>query len=438
MFPATDLSSFLLFADAAQGTDDGEAHELLRHLESMYTLAQVLTLDADQAARLVEETYLAALDAGAVEGSDAVDRSWLFARMRAIHAGQQEATVADAAAEADGEKPRLFAHQHNIKQRLVDPFLRNAAPVAFASLEERDRMILMLCDAERMSCADAGRILGEAGEVVCRQLDFARSAFQFAVVSQASPMIRDLLNTFDREEWVPSTLRRAIKAEFGNVPPTLEPSIKATLNAPPILQALAHEAADREAKSHTSREDVWIGRFKRFIAPIMLIVTAGLVGYIGSEVLIKPADPNVITLAVRHVDKVSVAETTEVPEEAERFIQDRLNWKLHVPTIENATLVGAGTAELAHDVFVPAFVYADGDAADRLVVYAFTYALLDRYADRLFLERNILTAIADDSHFDLYSMSDEHKIVIWRRADDIFLAVTTSDPTALKDRIQRP
>ncbi len=417
-----------LFADTSNGLDDAASTELLRHLEALYTLAQVLSLDADRATRLVEETYLAALDAG-----EPVDRSWLFAKMRALYAAHHAPPASDP--DSYGDKPRLFAQQPTIKQRLLDPFLRNAAPVAYASLAERDRLLLMLCDAERLSCADAARVLDEDSEVVCRQLEAARASFQIAIQSQASPMIRDLLEAFDREEWAPPTLRRAIKAEFGIVPPTLEPAIKATLNAPPLAQTEADKPLDRPARRRSAMP--LVDRLKRLAFPLALVVSAGLLGYVGSEWLVRPIDPSLVSLVVRHADEARLGATTDVPADAEQFIRERLNWRLAAPVIAEAPLLGAGVTELAHDVFVPTLVYADGPEEERIVVFALTYAMLDRFADRLFLERTILTAIADARQVDLHAYSETQKIAIWRHADDIFLAVA-SDPEGLRDRIQRP
>ena len=419
---------FFLFADTSHGLDDAASTELLRHLEALYTLAQVLSLDADRATRLVEETYLAALDAG-----EPVDRSWLFAKMRAIYAAHHAPPESDP--DPYGEKPRLFAQQPTIKQRLLDPFLRHAAPVAYASLAERDRLLLMLCDAERLSCADAARVLDEDSEVVCRQLDAARASFQIAIQSQASPMIRELLDAFDREEWAPPTLRRAIKAEFGIVPPTLEPTIKATLNASPMdpsADAMPHERPASRGRGARLGD-----RLKRLAFPLALVVSAGLLGYVGSEWLVRPADPSLVSLAIRHADEARLGAATDVPADAEQFIRERLNWRLTAPVIAEAPLLGAGVTELAHDVFVPTLLYSDGPEEERIVVFALTYAMLDRFADRLFLERTILTAIADDRQVDLHAYSETRKIAIWRDRDDIFLAIS-SDPDRLKDRIQRP
>ncbi|MDZ4699574.1 MAG: hypothetical protein SH809_07705 [Rhodothermales bacterium] len=420
-----------LFADISHGFDAATSTELLRHLEAMYTLAQVLSLDAEKSARLVEETYLAALDAG-----EPIDRSWLFAKMRALYAAHHAPPTTDT--DAAGDKPRLFAQQPTIKQRLLDPFLRSAAPVAYASLAERDRLLLMLCDAERLSCADAARVLDEDSEVVCRHLDAARASFQVAIASQASPMIRELLDAFDREEWAPPTLRRAIKAEFGNVPPTLEPTIKATLNASPLNQTLTDAPATTGRPASRTGLGGLTYRLKRMALPLTLIVCAGLLGYVGSEWLVRPADPNLVSLAIHHADSAHLDTSTAEPSVAEQFIRERLNWRLSAPVITEAPLLGAGVTELAPDIFVPTLIYADGPDAGRVVVFAFTYAMLDRFADRLFLERSILTAIADDQQVDLYPHSETQKIVIWRQADDIFLAVSTSDPEGLQDRIQRP
>jgi UDP-N-acetylmuramoyl-L-alanyl-D-glutamate--2,6-diaminopimelate ligase len=58
--------------------------------------------------------------------------------------------------------------------------------------------------------------------------------------------------------------------------------------------------------------------------------------------------------------------------------------------------------------------------------------------DRDATKRPLMGAIAEQGHFDLYTMSDQRNVVVWRDADDIFVAVTRSDPALLKDRIQAP
>jgi hypothetical protein len=245
-------------------------------------------------------------------------------------------------------------------------------------------------------------------------------------------MIRDLLQTFDASEWVPAALRRAVKSEFGSMPATLEPTVHAALNATTVPEALAVE---RLPSAETPRTG-FLGRMKRALAPAALVVGAGLVGIHGSRLLNRPADPNVVSLAVAASDRVRLMEEIESTDSAERFFYERLNWRLDVPAIDQAPLAGAGLTEFAEDAFVPTMLYTSPDGSDRVVVYAFSYALLDRFTDRLFLERQILAAIADDRHFDVYRLTDSHNVVIWRQADDIYLAVTAGDPEALRDRIQ--
>ncbi len=420
-----------LFSDETRPGDASESDDLLRHLEPMYAFAQVLTLDADRAMRLVEDTYLAARNAATV---GRVDRAWLFRTMRALHTSADAAARVDAEPDTD-ESPRLFAQQYNIKQRLVDPFLRHAAPVALASLGERDRTLLMLCDAERMSCSDAARVLMEPAEIVCRQLDSARKAYRMTIHAQASPMLRELLNTVDPREWGPASVRRAIKSEFGNLPPTLEPAIKSALAD---ARTASNESVRRRRVGGDEARPTIRTRLMRAVLPLTLILMAGLLGYIGQAALQTPDNPNVIAMAARHADDATLSLTTDSPEQAAAHVRERLNWRLNVPTIDDAALLGAGVSELASGIAVPTFIYADrgGPSEQRVVLYALSYALLDRHADRLFLERSILTAIADDSHFDLLDLSDDNKVLIWRHADDIYLAVTRGDATGLKDRIR--
>ena len=75
---------------------------------------------------------------------------------------------------------------------------------------------------------------------------------------------------------------------------------------------------------------------------------------------------------------------------------------------------------------------------DYITLYAFTYALLDEFSDRIQLGDDILEAIASENTFDLHDLNDRQKFVIWRNSNDIFMAVTAGDPIQLRDRITLP
>ena len=146
---------------------------------------------------------------------------------------------------------------------------------------------------------------------------------------------------------------------------------------------------------------------------------------------------NLINLAVDKARKAEVTLTTSQTEEAEQFLRRRLDWRLEVPEIAEAALSGVGTSEFAANVFLPVLVFDDQAAEGApIVVFAATYALLDQYSDRVRLEQGVLQAIANENVFNLFDLSERNKVLVWRDADDIFLAVTRQDAAELRDRIQ--
>ncbi len=129
---------------------------------------------------------------------------------------------------------------------------------------------------------------------------------------------------------------------------------------------------------------------------------------------------------------------TESPEEAEAYVQDQLQWRLTLPSIDQAVLSGVGLREVAPAITVPVFLYQDTAQDDRrIALYVFSYALLDRHGDRIQLEPEIQRQITDDGRFDLHDLG-KRNVLVWRNRDDIYVAVTPGNPEALRKRIVFP
>ena len=108
-----------------------------------------------------------------------------------------------------------------------------------------------------------------------------------------------------------------------------------------------------------------------------------------------------------------------------------------MPGIDGAVLSGVAIVEIAPAVEIPAFIFQDPASDGRITLYAYTYALLDRYETRLQLERDILQQIQNERHFDLHDLG-ENKVLVWRNRDEIYVAVTTGEAESLRDRISFP
>lgn len=424
--------------DTSNKANGQEFKESLRHMDALFALAQVLTLDAEKASRLVETTYLHAHGQKGHERLALEDRRYLLQLLLQIYRHQQDAPKQLFAVESENESNvSRSPSQDSFKQRLLDHFLRQAVPVAFATMDHTDRIVLTLCDVERLSCADAALIVGGDSDAVCNQLETARETLRNIVAKNAPPAEALLLEQTDTREWIPTTLRRTVKSEFTALPPTLEPRIKSSIfKDQSNSDGLVGANYDRQRTNHQSSTGSK-SRMLQGLMAVILILGAGMVGYFGSALLAREPESNLVNLSVIKAPRVeTMFSTTDLPE-AEAFVRTQMNWRLSLPEITESNLSGVGISEIARGVRVPVFLYEDNldQAEDLITVYAFTYALLDRFADRIELENDVLMAIAGENHFDLHDLSEKHKVLIWRDKDDIFMAVTSGDARALRQRI---
>ena len=407
----------------------GSSQHALPHIEALYALAQVLTLDADKAAHLVEQTYRRAM---AMAGERPVlleDRRQMMQLLVRVH--QEASTAAGLFAPATTGTPSQA--QESFKQRLLEGFLRKTVPVAFATLDAHARALLAFCEVDQMSCTDAGRILDTPPETACRQLEEARSAFERTVRANASPAEAQLLDEVIRSGWIGQALRKALSTDFAAAPPTLEARLRSVLEKSPAVSPPPATSAPARSSSPPSTNK----RFSRGLTTLLLILTAGMAGYIGSALFSPIPEHDLITLSVEKAPRVETILQTSNLDEAERFVRHQLQWRLTVPEISEAHLTGVGISEVAQNVRVPVFLYTDESEQHEgpITVYAYTYALLDRFADRIRLNRDILTNISRDNQFDIHDLDDERNVIIWRDANDIFLAVVRGDARALRKRI---
>jgi catechol 2,3-dioxygenase-like lactoylglutathione lyase family enzyme len=166
----------------------------------------------------------------------------------------------------------------------------------------------------------------------------------------------------------------------------------------------------------------------------LLIVGTGLVGWLIAGRDAPPAEVSLITLTAEQAGDVVPTFRTSNIEQAERFVRDRLGWRLTVPSITEANLSGVAIREIVPGAEVPILLYREERGAWRVAVYVVNYALLDRFEGRIRLEADILRQIQDTRHFDLHDLGDS-KALVWRHRNDIFVAITAADAEALRGRI---
>lgn len=420
---------------------------LLQHLDSVYLLAQAVSPDADEAAELVEATYMQAFVTRPLNHTDEDDKRWLFHLLKHIRHEQVEfeRLVAEEASPPGSPPEALQALRRSLAQHVAD----RALPAVFTTLPDEQRLLLVLCDAEGLSCSDAAYVLDLDHETACQRLEDARTALHEALHADVSERERELLDQSLPDDWLRPTLRRTVEATFGPPPSTLRPAIlKAT---PPTIPSIAltsardRSSAESAAKDSDkpsaapSKEKDGMHSYRPFLVAL-LILGVGALGYLASQSFEREPETNLITLAVQQADAVRPSIETGNPEQAEDFARDQLGWRLTLPTIDDAVLTGVGSREVAPDVTVPVFLYNDTlDEAEEptITLYVFSYSLLDQHQERIRLEPEILRQIQDDEQFDLHDLGSRNALV-WRNRDDIYVAVTSGNPEALRKRIVFP
>ena len=219
-------------------------------------------------------------------------------------------------------------------------------------------------------------------------------------------------------------------------------------------EASGSEASGSEASGSEASGSEASGsrRPRRIVVGVMALTLAGLAVYALAHLLAPTPEPDVGLLerAVQQAALTTPTLRTPAATAVEGFVAERTGRRLALPRIDGATLTGAGLAVLGLGVEVPVVFYADaggaatgrapppdaqgGDAA-RLVVYALSYATLDRLAPRYDLGRRLRRTLEDEGAFATRTALD-HGLVLWRTDATIYLAVTPGPPDALRARIR--
>ncbi|MEX0820614.1 MAG: hypothetical protein WD021_00590, partial [Rhodothermales bacterium] len=413
---------------------DGSLDALSGHLDALFELAQVVTSDVEEAISLVEQTVrrarqegvaVAAMDPGSREQA----RIALYRILLDAHAKRSPWT--EGSGEYGADTDASDTSTASFAGRLAEQFVDAAVPGAFATLDAEQRILLLLCDVQAMSCTEAGRVLNVDGDAACERLDRARLALSESVYVQATPVERRLIETGLSDDWRHRALRRMAESELSAIPPTVQPSLLDEASG-----VSGPSSSSSKGERVTGRRDGKRGMqaiARRAAAVLVVIALAGLVGYGLSYMTRSEPDANLISLSAGQAGEVDLAFQTTSAEQAERFVRDRLDRRIVIPDIEGASLQGISIRAVAEGAEVPVMVY--GGPSQDIVVYVYSYAFLDRHRGSVELSSDVLNQIEEEGHFDLHDLG-ETKALVWRHRGDIYIAVTDGDAEALRDRIR--
>ncbi len=310
---------------------------------------------------------------------------------------------------------------HNCVDRLF--------PASFESLGEKRQLLLLLTTKSGLNIAEAGRAVGAPASEAENWNIEARRSLRAEVFSQAAPGERRLLHMHLPPEWVDEAILRMLDG----VPHTTVASLdELTENR----FARAHNDADNGARPALPNT-----KLRRLTYALLIIASAGLAGLVVTQwSTTSPEGPSpqvdLVPFSIQHVEALELTIRTSSHTEAETFILRQFDRRVAVPGIAGAALEGAGHLPVGRSVCAPILRYLDRATGAPVTVYAYSYALLDLAHPRVLLAPAVRRRLAaSENRFSL--KTNEYQIVIWRRNDDIMLALAPLDVEALEMRLER-
>ncbi len=433
----------------ADQTNASVRQALLVHLERLYALARLLTTDADAAANLITATAERSWSEPLQDVSDRETRIWALKAV--LHTHQQRTgwtlNVAsirarekayDGVATVEKERP-LHSHQEELARMIIADRL----PTVFASIPHDERVLLHLTDVEALEPDVIAQMLGKSDAVVENAVSIARSNLLNRLRADLRPSEQRLLHKHAPQGALREGLQQHVQSLFAPLPAGLRNSVVSATRSPQRVRD--HEpAAQTSRDEHRQSDEVSPGRSRtiltwasRAIISIIILAFIGAAGFLAASWFDRSPETNLILLTAEHAAELEEVQIeTDRLDEAERIVREELNLRVILPSIDQATLSGASITPLNADVTLPAFSYESEDG-ETITLYALSYRLLDQYAGRINLSRDVLRQIEDDTHFDLHDLGDQN-VLVWRHRDVIYIAVTDGDATALRDRIIIP
>ncbi len=392
-----------------------DAKDQLTHLDRLFLIAQFLTTTADEAAGLVEATFVEATRRAATKGSSGSGSFSSLVELMMIQAtGNDESATVVRVQQALSETVRRAA---------ADDFLADRVRLLFLSMSDSERMALW-------ACVETSRSEIQVAQVEESTEPDALNRFCEVLSALASPLESRVFEHHIVRSAVAGALRYFWETAFVPVPPTLRSVLESKLRTE---RRLPGPIADRQASPMIERKKT--SRPARLLPYTLLIVLASGLAYLISQ-RAEPEAPstNILELSLSSLDNVVLSFQTDNPEQIERLIFDRFGWRLTTPVIANATLEGLGLKSVTENIEVPVFIFSNDDDGATIRVVAYTYGFFERNRDRFALPSGTLRQIQQPAGFDIQEMQD-WTAVVWRDRDDIFAAFVDEGGSDFRTRV---
>lgn len=391
-----------------------------QYLDDLYTLARVLAGPA-HADDLVETAYAKALDVPSDERPED-QRAWLLRHLLDAHAAHR------------ANDPAAASVANAVRQQAAEAIAARALPAAFAACSARERLILTLDvqaaqpDTKLRDVLD--RVVSSNGD---RRAE-SWSALRASLRDTLSGPERMLVDVALSEEALYDALRTMLADHMRPAPASLRRTVAQIVrdaNTPDDADASPAEDPSRFAATDAS---VWV---RRVAVGTLLVLVVGLSGYALYQSL-SPSpepEPGLVAFSARRAAGIRPDLETRDRVAAEKYIQTQMARRLTAPVITDAGFVGVGMLN-AGSVTVPVLLYADSTTGGRITVAAYSYALLDRIEDRVPIDTGLRSHLAEEGAM-IQRRAGTKSAVVWRRRDDVFVAVAgDTSPQRLSQRIR--
>jgi hypothetical protein len=407
---------------------DASSPSLAQHIKALYPLARVL-VGSDEAGPLVRQVYE---HAAAVPPPDwpPDERAWLFQLML----DAQDGSLHPAGAEVTPNAETSFTDDP-FRREVAEQMAEKKLPVAFAACSVHERFILAI-DALANPTDEILAVALDTSTTNARSIrDRARSSLRASLRDVLNGPERMLVDVALPDDALRTHLHRLLSDRFHPVPPALQSDVVALLEDADAADAgpFPNWLPETIAAVLPSRPSL---RSLMSAVLVMLVLGAGVGGAI---YVFSPSSPpgttNLITLSIQRAPTLEVAHPAQSPDDAAEYVRRVWNRQVSVPSITDASLQGISEASWA-DQSVPVFLYTDTRTNQRMTVYAFNYALLDRMDSLAVLKRKVRTQLASASA-PLFRRQSGQGVAVWRQRDDIFVLIAPGlNADTLRSRLQ--
>lgn len=463
---------------------------LTQHVDTLYPVARVLVGDAG-ASLLVKHTFRRAASVPAADQPTDTE-AWIVDLLLRIHNGdaaldEPPAEDAPAESEADGDtadrpwrdqararrsrptSPRPDAELENddsagaasglsFRQEIARTVAERAIPVALAACSEQERALLALHVTGPRLDTTLTPIARTVADDIGAALDQAYGQLRAALRDVVTGPERMLIDTALPDRALESTLRTHVAENYGPVPARLRSDV-----AEIIVQTSdsSRDTAPADASNSTSptagENDRRVQHLRRTGAALLVLAVVGGIAYAAATWLSSPEAskttpvvPSLMQFSVEQTEAIRRIRDVNDPDTAARTLRREFGRRISIPQIDEARL--AGIASLSLDTLsIPVLVFVDSTDASAgaaseadaeggqaipgaIPTYVYSYALIDRIEVLARLDDDLAERL-DTADRVLTRETDGRDLFIWRRGDDVFVAVA-GNGDALASRIR--